>query len=71
MKSIFHSKTFWVNIIALIALIIQTKYGWIVDESMQMQILAVINIILRYVTSEGIKEFRNSEDTTTTSEKNS
>ena len=53
-KSLFHSKIFWVNIIALVCLFLQVKFGWVIDESAQMQILAVVNIILRYFTKEGV-----------------
>lgn len=53
-KSLFHSKIFWVNIIALVCLFLQLKFGWVIDESAQMQILAVVNIILRYFTKEGV-----------------
>ena len=51
MKSIFTSKTFWVNILALIAMIVQGVTGnEIMDLETQGTILAVINIILRTVT---------------------
>jgi Ca2+-binding EF-hand superfamily protein len=54
MKSIYKSKTFWVNVVALIALGVQQKYGYVVDESMQVQALAVINVLLRTITSEPV-----------------
>lgn len=50
-KSIYKSKTFWVNVIAIVAFGIQQKYGFVIDESMQVQVLAVINVLLRAVTS--------------------
>jgi hypothetical protein len=53
-KSIYKSKTFWVNVIALVALGVQQKYGYVVDESMQVQALAVINVLLRAITSEPV-----------------
>lgn len=54
-KSIFTSKTFWVNILALIAFAVQSKWGFIMDEALQAQILMVINIILRAVTKEPVQ----------------
>ena len=48
-KSIFTSKTFWVTILALFAFIIQSRWGYVIDESTQVQILAVVNICLRTV----------------------
>lgn len=54
MKCIYRSKTFWVNIIAFVAFGLQQKYGYVVDEGMQVQALAVINIILRSVTKGSV-----------------
>lgn len=53
-KSILKSRTFWVNILAFIALYAQTQYGFVIDETTQMQALAIINIILRAVTKEPV-----------------
>jgi hypothetical protein len=54
-KSIFTSKTFWVNAIAFVSFIVQQHYGFVINEAIQVQILAVINILLRSITSEGVK----------------
>jgi|LakMenE01Jun11ns_1017448.scaffolds.fasta_scaffold5962342_1 hypothetical protein len=53
-KSIWKSKTFYVNLIAMISFLIQHKYGYVVDEAMQMQVLTVVNILLRTISSEGV-----------------
>jgi len=54
-KKIFLSKTFWANIVALVAMIIQGVTGkQFMDLQAQGTILALINIILRAVTKEPI-----------------
>jgi uncharacterized membrane protein len=55
MKSIFTSKTFWVNTLSLIAIITQGITGKeIVSVELQAGILSFINIILRTVTKEPV-----------------
>jgi hypothetical protein len=54
-KSIFTSKTFWVNILAFIAFAAQKHWGFVIDESLQAQILMVINIVLRTITKDAVK----------------
>lgn len=55
-KDFWKSKTFWVNMIAMVAFIIQLL--WIKDFVMPVEIqgaiLAVINFILRWATNEEI-----------------
>lgn len=53
-KSFYLSKTFWVNIVALVVLIVQQFTGFIIDVSAQAAILIVINLILRAITGEPI-----------------
>lgn len=53
-KKFFKSKTLWVNVIAFICFLIQTKAGFMISEELQMQLLTLINIILRFVTKESI-----------------
>jgi len=53
-KRIIRSKTVWVNLLAFVAFFLQSKYGYVMDEGMQAQILTVINIGLRYITSSPI-----------------
>jgi len=50
MKSWYLSKTLWVNAIALVALIIQTQWGFVVTPDLQAYALVVINVILRLIT---------------------
>lgn len=54
-KKIYTSKTFWVNTVAFIAFLIQQRYGYAIDEGTQVQIVSVINIILRSVSSDGVR----------------
>lgn len=54
-KKIHQSKTIIVNIIALIALIIQTRTGFIIGIGEQTAILTIINMILRLITKEPIE----------------
>ena len=54
MKNWYESKTLWANIIALVAIIIQTQTGFVISPAEQAGILTVINMILRAVTSEPV-----------------
>lgn len=54
-KNIFLSKTIWVNLLALIAFFAQRHYGFVIDESLQVEILGAINILLRIITNEPVK----------------
>jgi len=54
-KSIFLSKTFWTNLIAILAMVVQHVAGKeLIDLEVQASILAFINIILRVVTKQSI-----------------
>lgn len=53
-KRILQSKTVWVNLIAFIAFFLQSKWGYVIDEAIQAQILTIVNIGLRYVTKTPI-----------------
>lgn len=53
-KRVLKSKTIWVNLISFLAFLIQHQYGFVIDESLQMQALTLINIALRFVTKEPI-----------------
>lgn len=44
----------WVNFIALVALIIQTSNGFVVNPELQAAALTVVNLILRTITKEGL-----------------
>ncbi len=54
MKPFWKSKTFWVNGLALAGLLLQETFGLDLDTEIQAAILAVINLVLRAFTKEGI-----------------
>jgi len=54
-KKFYESKTFWVNIIAMVALIIQAKYGFVVAPEEQVAALAIINLVLRAITKKPLE----------------
>ena len=51
-KKFYSSKTFWVNVIMGVALIIQTKFGFVIGPELQALAITAINLGLRKVTSE-------------------
>jgi hypothetical protein len=55
LKHILVSKTFWVNALAFIAYFVQAKFGFVIDEDLQLQALALINMFLRAVTKEPVR----------------
>lgn len=52
---IFKSRTIIINIIALLAMFIQSKYGFVMDQSLQTEILIIVNMYLRTQTTKPIK----------------
>jgi hypothetical protein len=54
-KQWYQSKTVWVNILALITLIVQIYTKFIISPSEQIAILTVINLILRSITGSGLE----------------
>lgn len=53
-KRWYKSKTLWVNIIALIASLLQAKYGLVISGELQGVILTLANIALRFETNEKV-----------------
>ncbi len=51
-KPFWTSKTLWVNLIAIIAMIVQDKTGFVIPPEEQLTILGMINLILRAITKE-------------------
>lgn len=53
-KQFWLSKTFWVNLIALVAIIVQSQTEFIISADQQAIILGFINMVLRAKTKEPI-----------------
>jgi len=53
-KTWYTSKMLWVNATAIIAIIAQGQFGFIIDPVAQVAILGVINIVLRAITGDAI-----------------
>jgi len=52
-KAFWKSKTFWVNLLALGAMVGQNmSSNFVISSDMQVGILAVVNVVLRLVTKE-------------------
>lgn len=53
MKKFYLSKTLWANTIMFIAVVAQVIYGEeVIPVKYQAEILAIINVILRFITKE-------------------
>jgi hypothetical protein len=57
-KAWWRSKTLWVNVVAGMALLAQSQFGFVVDGEIQGAILTLINLALRLITNEpvGLKD---------------
>jgi len=53
-KKFWLSKTFWVNVLAILALVAQSQFGFEISAETQVSILAAVNVVLRLVTKEPI-----------------
>jgi len=56
MKKWIRSKTFWINVIAIAAIILQAEYGFVVSPELELAALGIINLILRKYTNEGLSK---------------
>jgi len=56
MKSYLKSRTLWINIIAIAGIIIRAEFGLTVTPEGEVAALAIINLILRAITNEGLKK---------------
>ena len=54
-KEWWRSKTLWVNIIAVLVIVVQGLTGFVITPEAQAGILAILNLILRLQTEEAIE----------------
>ena len=53
-KKWFYSRTLWVNLLAIAALVAQSQFGFVLTPETQLSILAVLNVVLRVITKKEI-----------------
>lgn len=53
-KKWYMSKMFWVNFIALMSVLMQIYFGKVIQPEIQIAILGVLNMVLRFITKEEI-----------------
>lgn len=53
-KKFWLSKTFWFNVVAAVALLVQSKSGFVIGPEYQALLLTVINLGLRKITRDPI-----------------
>lgn len=54
-KKFYKSKTFWVNVLALASIVVQSQTGFIIPPELQAGILSILNGVLRFTTTEPIQ----------------
>lgn len=59
-KSIFASKTFWVQVVVLVATLFPVTKQYLGDETWVLQVLAALNVLLRVVTKDKVVIFPES-----------
>ena len=55
-KKWYLSRMIWVNIIALAAFAVQSKYGFIVAPGEQLMVLGFVNLIMRAITGKELEK---------------
>lgn len=53
-KMWYTSKTMWVNIVGVVAIMLQSRYGYVMSPEIQVGVLGVVNIVLRTITKSAI-----------------
>jgi hypothetical protein len=51
-KTFLKSKTLWVNLICISAMILQAKTGFVIPPEDQATLLSIINLVLRMITNK-------------------
>lgn len=53
-KPFWLSRTFWVNTLALLAILAQTHWGFIIGAEYQALALTLVNLVLRKITNQAV-----------------
>lgn len=53
-KKFWQSKTFWTNVLGIVALAAQSQFGYVFSPEAQVSALAAVNVALRLITKEEI-----------------
>jgi len=53
-KAWWRSRMVWLNVIAGVALLVQSQLGFVLDPEAQAGLLALANLILRIITKEAV-----------------
>lgn len=53
-KKFWQSKTFWVNAVSIVGIVVKSQTGFVVPVELQATLLGVINTGLRLITKEPI-----------------
>lgn len=65
MKPWYESKTIWVNVLTVVIVLVTSMMSWPDMQQYGAQLtttLAVVNVILRLITSEGISDGTQQDD---------
>ncbi len=54
MKKWYQSRILWLNILALVLTVVELSTGYVLAAAIQDSIVAIINIILRVRTNQGL-----------------
>jgi len=54
MKKFYQSRTFWVNLLGIGAILVQNYTNFVLPPEFQLYVLGLLNIFLRFDTSEPI-----------------
>lgn len=54
-KKWYWSKTLWINLISLAAFGLQSKTGYVMAPEIQLELLGIINVLLRFITKDKIE----------------
>lgn len=53
-KNYTSSKTMWVNFVAIVAIVAQGQFGFVIDPAAQAAMIVIINVVLRAITGEDL-----------------